>query len=177
MRGRTLLILGCGVKGQGQRRHSVYKTLGFDTAYSFCPITFKFYMQVLDNERRNLIDLGLGSKVKVNFSILCIKPYGHDTDLSFCPITLKLHMLILGMMKGGTLLILGHRVRVQFWDSACETLWARYRLHCSFLPNQCVCKLLMMRGETSLFIFGQRILCHGQLCPPPLQEEPALCVV
>ena len=66
MRGGTLLILGCGVKGQGQgqgqRLYSVYKTLGFDTDYSFCPITFKFYMLVLDDERRNLIDLGFEVK-------------------------------------------------------------------------------------------------------------------
>ena len=40
----TLLILGHGVKGQGQLWHSVYKTLWQDTGYIFCPITFKLYM-------------------------------------------------------------------------------------------------------------------------------------
>ena len=49
MRGGTLLILGQGVKGQGQLWHSVYKTFkacghNSDSHYSFCPITFKLHM-------------------------------------------------------------------------------------------------------------------------------------
>ena len=39
------------------------------------------------------------------------------------------------MMRGETLLILGRGIRAQgqFWHSAYETLWARYRL--KFLPD------------------------------------------
>ena len=32
---------------------------GHNTDYSFCPITFKLQMQVVDDERRNSIDFGL----------------------------------------------------------------------------------------------------------------------
>ena len=62
-----------------------------DTDYSFCPITFKLHMYVVD-DKKNPIDLG--SKVKVNFGSLCIGPCGHNRDYSFCPITFKLHMHI-----------------------------------------------------------------------------------
>ena len=34
---------------------------GHDTDYSFCPITFKLYRQVVDDERRNPIDFAIGS--------------------------------------------------------------------------------------------------------------------
>ena len=51
-------------------------------------------MQVVDDERRNPIVLGQGSKVKVNLSTLCIKPCGHDTDYSYCQITFKLYMQV-----------------------------------------------------------------------------------
>ena len=95
MRGGTLLILGHGVKGQGQLWHSVNKTLWvryrllfllnhFQTSHAHCSWweeePYWFWVT--------------GSKVKVNFGTLCIKPYGHDTDYSFCPITFKLHMHI-----------------------------------------------------------------------------------
>ena len=40
----TLLILGHGVKGQGQLWHSIIKPCGHDTDYSFYPITFKLHM-------------------------------------------------------------------------------------------------------------------------------------
>ena len=53
-------------------RPSVRRVLpcGHYTNYSFCPITFKLYMHIVDDERRNPIDFG--SKVKVNFGTLCI---------------------------------------------------------------------------------------------------------
>ena len=72
-------------------RESVRRALpfGHDTDYSFSPITFKLHMGVVDDEKRNPIDFGPGSNVKVTFSTLCIKPCGHDTDCSFSPITFK----------------------------------------------------------------------------------------
>ena len=75
MRGWTLLNLGHGVKGQGLSWH--------DTDYSFCPITFKLHMHVVDNERFWVIE----SNSKVNFWTLLVKPCGHNTGYSFCPIT------------------------------------------------------------------------------------------
>ena len=35
---------------------SVALPCGHDTDYSFCPITFKFHMHTVDDERRNPID-------------------------------------------------------------------------------------------------------------------------
>ena len=51
MREGTLTIFGCRIKGQGQLVYSVH-----NTDYSFCPITFKVHMHVVDDERRNPID-------------------------------------------------------------------------------------------------------------------------
>ena len=175
MRGRTLLILDHGVKGQ--LWHSVYKTLwewyrlqflpnhfptshascgwweeetwwfwvtglkvkvnfgtlsikprGHDKVCIFSPITFKRHMQAVNDERKNSIDFGSwGQKTTL---ALVYKPCGHDIDYSFCQITWNLLT-----MREGTLLILSHQVKShgQLWDSACETLLARYRLQ--FLPE------------------------------------------
>ena len=101
IRGGTLLILGHGVKGQGQIWHSVYKTVWaqyilplysdhFQTSHVSC----RWW------EEEPYWFVVTGSKVKVKFGILCIKPCGHncalpcrhDTDNSSCLITFKLHM-------------------------------------------------------------------------------------
>ena len=70
----------------------------------------------------------------------------------------------LWMMRGGTLLIWGHRVKGegQIWNSVYQTLCTRYRLQ--FLLNhfQTSRKLWMMRGGT-LLIFGHRVKGQGQL--------------
>ena len=62
----------------------------------------------------------------VRLSVRRALPCGHDTDYIFRPITFKLFIV----MRGGTLLILGHGVKGQgqLCHSAYETLWARYRL-------------------------------------------------
>ena len=78
------MILGHGVKGQGQLWHSMYKTCGHDTDYSFCQITFKLHMQVVNDERRNPIDFGSGDQRSRSTLALCIKPCGHDTEYSCC---------------------------------------------------------------------------------------------
>ena len=54
MRGYTLLVLGCGVNGQGQLWYSALymKRCGHDADYIFCyAISFKLHM--LDDERKN----------------------------------------------------------------------------------------------------------------------------
>ena len=48
-----------GFKGQGQLWHSVYKTLWTWYRLQFLPITLKLHMHIVDNERRNPIDIGL----------------------------------------------------------------------------------------------------------------------
>ena len=52
------------------------KPFGHNTDYNFSPITLKLFMEIVDDERRSLIDfgsdMGLNSKfkVKVNFGTL-----------------------------------------------------------------------------------------------------------
>ena len=75
MRRGTLLILNHGLKGQGQLTYSALHTLpvkpcGQDTDYSFCPITFKLHMEVVDDGRRNPIDFG--SRVQRSRSTLAL---------------------------------------------------------------------------------------------------------
>ena len=70
IRGVTLLILGYGVKGQGQLRHSVYKTLWAKYRLQIFPITFK--REVVDDERRNPIDLGSRGQRSMSTLALCV---------------------------------------------------------------------------------------------------------
>ena len=80
-------------------RPSIRRALscGHDTDYcnSFCPITFKLHMHIVDDERRNPIDIGSrGQRSRSTLALCCMKPFGQDTDYSFCPIIFKLHMHI-----------------------------------------------------------------------------------
>ena len=96
----TLLILGHGVKGQGQLWHFVYvRPCGHDTDFSFCPITFRLPNHFQTShvsggwwEKEPYWFVVTGSKVKVNFDSLCIRPYGHNRGYNLSPITFKLHM-------------------------------------------------------------------------------------
>ena len=58
MRGGTLLILVTGSKVKVNFGTLCINPCGHDTDYSFCPITFKLHMQVVDDERRKPIDFG-----------------------------------------------------------------------------------------------------------------------
>ena len=84
MRGGSLLILGHGVKGQGQLWHSVYNTLW--TRYLVDTIATTVFAQSLSNFTWTFT-----------------------------------------MMRGGTLLILGHGVKGQgqLWHSVYKTLWTQ----------------------------------------------------
>ena len=95
MRGGTLLILGHGVKGQGQLWHFVYKTLWTRYRLQFLPNHFQTsHVSCGSWEEEPYWFWVTGSKVKVNFGTLCIRPCGHNSDFSFCPIAFKLHMHI-----------------------------------------------------------------------------------
>ena len=120
LRGGSLLILGHGVKGQGQLCHSVYKIFWawywlqfllnhFQTSHASCGWW----------EEEPYWFFASGSKVRVNFGTLCIKSCGHGTDYSFCPITFKLHMYIVHDERRNPKLILGRGVKGQTWNSAC----------------------------------------------------------
>ena len=91
----TLLILGHGVKGQGQLWRSVYKTLWTRYRLQFLPNHFQTaHAHSPWWEEEPYWFWVTGSKVKVNFGTLCIKPCGHNSNYSFYPITFKLHMHI-----------------------------------------------------------------------------------
>ena len=93
MRGGNLLILGHGVKGQGQVWHSENKTLWAEYRLQFLSDLFQTsHVSWGWWEEESYLFWVMGSKVKVNFGTLCIRPCGQDTDYSFCPITFKLHM-------------------------------------------------------------------------------------
>ena len=93
MRGGTLLILGHGVKGQGQLWHSVYKTLWTRWRLQFLINHFQTsHISCRWWEEEPYWFWVTGSKVKANFGTLCIRPRGHNSDYRFCPIYFKLHM-------------------------------------------------------------------------------------
>ena len=125
-RGGTLLILGHGVKGQGQLWHFVYKTLWTRYRQQFLPNHFQTsHVSCGWWEEEPYWFWVTGSKVKVNFGTLCIRPCGHDTDYSFFAKSLSNFTCKLWMMRGGTLLNLGHGVKGhgQLWHSVYKTLW------------------------------------------------------
>ena len=57
VRGGTLLIFGHGSKVKVKFGTSSIKLCWHNTGYSFCPITLKLHLQVVDDERLNPIDL------------------------------------------------------------------------------------------------------------------------
>ena len=106
-----------------------------------------------------------GSKVKINFGIvyICIRPCGQDFHYSFVQ-SLSNFTCKLWMMRGGILLISGHRIKYQgqLWLSVYEALWAiQTTVNFQSLSNF-TCRLWMMRGET-LLILGHGIKGQGQL--------------
>ena len=126
---------GGGLFGLGSKVKVNFGTLcikpcGHDTDYSFCPITIKLHMQVVDDERRNPIDFGSGGQRSRSTLALCIKPAWHDTDYSCCQITFKLHMQVVDVERRNPIDLgsLGQRSS-QLWHFVYKTLWARYPIH------------------------------------------------
>ena len=91
------------------------KPCGHETDDSVNLITFKLHLWVIGNERRTIFIFVMGSKVKVHFGTLPGAPCGHYTDYTSFSTTFNFFM-----MRGGTLLILGHIVRCngQPWPPA-----------------------------------------------------------
>ena len=108
---------------------------GHDTDYSFCPITYKLHLHIVEDERRNTIDFE--SKAKVNFGIRCIKAcawaryrlqlLSNHFQTSHASLVDDERMNSIGFGFWGS------KVKVNFWDSDYKNLLARYRLQ--FLPN------------------------------------------
>ena len=145
MRGGALLILGHGVKGQGQLLHFVNKTLWTLYRLQFFPLPFKLNMQVVHDETRNPIDFW--SRGQRSRSTLSIKPSVHYIDYSFAHLLLHFTCKLF-MMKGGTLLILGHGVKGQgqLLHFVNKTLWTLYRLQ--FFPLPFKLNMQVVHDET-----------------------------
>ena len=118
MRGGTLLGLLGGYSQERRKNWSKHRFPGWhQREWSW-----------VDTSRIEFLFWVTGSKVKVNFGTLYIRPCGQDTDFSVQ--SLSNFTCKLWMMRGGTLLILGHGVKGQgqLWHSMYKTLWAEYRL-------------------------------------------------
>ena len=131
MRGGTLLILVVGSKVKVNFGALAVKPCGHDKDYSVLLITFKLQKQLVGNERRNPVALGLQGKR--SSLALCLGNIVVPTRASF--FVQLLSNFTCKLLRGGTLLvfILSHRVQgqSQFWDSACGNL-LEHRLQ--FLP-------------------------------------------
>ena len=69
-----LLILGHGVKGQGQIWYLsiIHVPCGHNADYSFSPITFKLNMQVVDDERKNPVNFESQGQWSRSTVALCV---------------------------------------------------------------------------------------------------------
>ena len=110
---------------------------GHDSDYSFCPITFKLHMWVVDDERKNPIDLGSQGQRWSSTLALCVSDIVHTIQTTVFAQSFSNFSCKLWMMRGGTLLIFSHgvtgsKVKVNF-GTMYKTLWTGYRLQ--FLPN------------------------------------------
>ena len=113
MRGEILLICVTGSKVKFNFGTFSLKPYGHDTDYSFCPITIKLQMKVVDDEKRDPIDFGSGVKGQGLLWDCVYKTLWHDTDYSFCARSLLNFTYKLFMMRRATLLIFGHGVKFQ----------------------------------------------------------------
>ena len=87
-----------------------------------------FRLSVVDDERRNPIGFGLrGQRSRSTFE-LYVKDLAGTIATTVFAQSLSNFTCKLWMMRGGTLLILGHRVKGkgQLWHSVYKTLWAGY---------------------------------------------------
>ena len=150
---------------------------GQDTDYSFFPITFKTSHVSYGWWEEELYWFWVtGSKVKVNFCTLCIRPCGQDTYYRFSPITQTSHCN-LWVMRGGTLLILGHGVKGQgqLWHSVYKALWAQYRLQFMSIHFQTSHVGCRWWGEKPYWFWVTGHRSRSTL--PPLRGDATLCVV
>ena len=111
---------------------------GHDSHYSFCPITFKLHMEVVDDERRNPIDFGSrGQRSRSTVTLYLVDTIATTVFAqSLSNFTCKLCM-----MRGGTLLILGHWVKGQGQLSHSVYKTCEHDSDYSFCPI--TCKLYM----------------------------------
>ena len=110
----------------GQRSRSTLalciRPCGNHSDYSFCPITFKLHMWVVDDERRNPIDLGSRGQRSRSTLALCVYDLVGTIQTTVFAKSLSNFLCKLCMMRGRTLLILGHGVKGQLWHSVYKAL-------------------------------------------------------
>ena len=123
-----------GSKGQGQLWHSACETLLAWFRLQFLPDHFQtLHVSCWWWEEEPYWFWVTRSKVNCNFGILHVEPCWHDTGQSFCPIAFKLHMQV-GDDERRNHIDFGSQGQGQLRHSACETLFAWYRLQ--FLPDR-----------------------------------------
>ena len=157
------MILGQGVKGSISTLALCIKPCGHDTDYSFCRITFKLHMQVVDDERRNPIDFWSGVKGQGQLWHSVYKTLWARCRLHFSPITSKLHMQVVdGERRDYWFWVTGSKVKVNFGTLCIKPAGTIQTTVFAKSLSNFTCKLWMMRGET-LLILGQGIKGQGQL--------------
>ena len=123
------MILGHGVKGQGQLWHSMYKYLvGTIATTVFAQSLTNFTCTVLDDERRNPIDYGSRVPYRSRSTLaLYVQVLVGTIATTVFAQSLSNFTFQLCLMRGGTLLIMGHGMKGQgqLWHSVYKTLWAR----------------------------------------------------
>ena len=128
--------------------------MGTDSDYSFCPITFKLHMLIRHDERRNPIDFGSRIQRSRSTLALCtLNLVGTVATTVFAQSLSNFTSCTFAMMRGGTLLILGHGVKGQgkLWQSVYKTFWTQYKLQ--FMSNHFQTSHVgcaMMRGRNSI---------------------------
>ena len=92
-------------------------------------------MHIRHDERRDPIDFGSQGQRSRSTLALCMLNLVDTIETTVFAQSLSNFTCIFAMMRGGTLLILGHGFKGQghLWYFVYKTLWARYRLQ--FLPN------------------------------------------
>ena len=133
-------------------------------------------MQVVDDERRNLIDFGSwGQRSRSTFALCVLNLVGtiQTTDFGRSPSN---YICKLCMMRGGTLLILGHGVKGQgqLWHSLYKALWTQYRLQ--FMSNHFQTSHVVCRwwGKKPYWFW---VTGQGQLCPPARGCHALFCPI
>ena len=131
MRGGTLLILGLGVKGQGQLWHSVYKTLWARYRLQFLPNHFQHSHASCGWWEEEPYWFWIArSKVKVNFNTLKYKTLWVRYRQQFLPNRFQISRAICGWWDEEPFWfwVAGSKAKVNFNTLVYKTLWERYRL-------------------------------------------------
>ena len=121
-------------------------------------------MWVVDDERRNPIDLGSQGQRWRSTLALCVSDIVHTIQTTVFVQSFSNFSCKLWMMRGGTLLIFGHGVKGQgqLWHYVYDLVDTIQTTVFAQSLSNFTCKLSMMRGGT-LLIMGHGIKGQGQI--------------